>query len=283
MFETVDTKVPSAVEKEVQTIYRQIFPEGDASFISRAFKWVDECFSVGYGSYQAIDARYHDLEHTLQGTLCLSRLLLGRHRAGAQPEMTPHWFELVLLAILFHDTGYLKKLDDHDGTGAKFTPIHVGRSAAFAREFLEAHGYRGADITAIQNMIRCTGLQADVSAIAFLNDMDEMLGYALATADMLGQMSAPDYVEKLPVLYQEFAEAAVSGYDHADHFGAYRSPEDLVRRTPRFWSGYVLPRIEDEFRGLYRYLNEPYPDGPNPYLERIRANLLRIERASAED
>ena len=35
-----------------------------------------------------------------------------------------------------------------------------------------------------------------------------IVGFALGTADLLGQMAAPDYVDKLPVLYDEFVEAA---------------------------------------------------------------------------
>jgi len=38
------------------------------------------------------------------------------HRAAGQPPLTPHMFELGLLAILFHDTGYLKRRGDNEGT-----------------------------------------------------------------------------------------------------------------------------------------------------------------------
>src|SRR5438477_10680260 len=123
MLRPVDTRVPGAVEKQVHTIYRRLFPQADAAFVPRAFHWVSQCFAGHYADYQPIDAAYHDLEHTLQGTLCLAHLLEGRARAKATPGLTAHMFELALLAILFHDTGYLKKKGDREGTGAKYTPI----------------------------------------------------------------------------------------------------------------------------------------------------------------
>src|SRR5215470_3238421 len=136
MLRPVDTRVPSAVEKQVHSIYRTLFPDGDIGFVPRAFHWAIQCFAGHYADYQPIDAGYHDLEHTLQGTLCLALLLQGRHQAKALPLVSQKMFELGLLAILFHDTGYLKKKEDGDGTGAKYTSVHVGRSVVFAGEFL---------------------------------------------------------------------------------------------------------------------------------------------------
>jgi hypothetical protein len=40
----------------------------------------------------------------------------------------------------------------------------------------------------------------------------------------------------------------------------------------------VLPKINGDFRGLYRFLNDPYPDGPNDYLRRIEANIARLRQ-----
>lgn len=277
MFQKVDTRIPSAVEQEVLAIYGRMFPQGSRTFVTRAFDWAIECFTGHYDGYQAIDARYHDFEHTLQGTLCLAQLLQGRHEAAIQPELTIRMFELGLLAILFHDTGYLKQRGDTEGTGAKYTLIHVARSAAFAEEFLTAKGYVPGDLQAIQNMIRCTGVNADLAAIVFRTELEKIVGLALGTADLLGQMAAHDYVEKLPILYLEFAETARTGGEPAARFAAYTSAEVLMRKTPDFWEGYVRPRIDLEFLGLYKFLNVPYPDGPNPYLQRIEDNMARIK------
>lgn len=276
MLDTVDTRDPVAVEDAVRSIHASLFPDADRTFVARAFAWVGRCYAGEHPDWQAIDAGYHDFEHTLQGALCLSRLLAGRHRAGAEPRLTAHAFELALLAILFHDTGYLKRRDDRAGTGAKYTAIHVGRSAAFAREILVPLGFAETDVRAIQNMIGCTGTGADVTTIAFQDDLERTIGYALATADLLGQMAAADYVAKLPILYEEFAEAAHHPIPGAPPVMAFGSADALIRNTPKFWDGYVRPKIDGQFLGLHAYLNDPYPHGANPYISRIERNLAPL-------
>ena len=276
MYPRVATKDPTAVQSEVQATYLRLFPGGDRLFVERAFGWVIECFTGNYRDYQAVDARYHDFEHTLQGTLCLSRLLRGRHRANAAPSLTERQFQLSILAILLHDTGYLKKRDDIQGTGAKYTVTHVARSADFAAFLLADKGCAPGEIVAVQNMIRCTGVNANVSTIAFQSEQEKTAGCALATADLLGQMAAEDYVDKLPVLYEEFAEAAEFTGDKSTFVSSFTSASDLIQKTPLFWERFVLKKLDNDFGGLYRFLNNPYPDGPNEYLDRITANLERL-------
>lgn len=281
MYLTVPTNDPTAVEVEVQKCYLASFPKGDALFVPRIFGWAIECFTGNYRDYQAVDARYHDFEHTLQGTLCMARLLASRHRAGAQPVLSQRTFQLGLVAILLHDTGYLKKRDDTEGTGAKYTVIHVGRSAEFAAHLLAEKGFSLGDIRAVQNMIRCTGVNTTPAAIQFQNEPEKIAGFALATADLLGQMSADDYVEELPTLFEEFSEAARYSKDSASFVGSFTSASELIEKTPGFWVHFVLPKLDREFLGLYRFLSEPYPSGPNQYLQRIEANMDRLREGMA--
>jgi hypothetical protein len=284
MHPPVNTKDPSAVATAVRGIYLAAFKDADRAFIARAFRWADDFFNGRYADYQPIDARYHDFEHTLQGTLCLARLLAAYHRHGAEPALTRRMFELAMLAILMHDTGYLKHRGDDEGTGAKYTLIHVGRSADFAGDYLRREGFAETEIKTVQNMIRCTGVNADLQAIPFQSEGEKIFGFALSTADLLGQMAAPDYPEKLNVLFEEFAETArynLARTGQPGPTGAFKSAADLLRDSPVFWATYVQPKINGEFRGLYRHLNDPYPDGPNPYLQSIEANMARIRQINA--
>ncbi len=278
MYPPVVTKDPAAVEVEVQAAYLSLFPDGDRIFVPRVFGWAIECFGGNHRDYQAVDAPYHNLEHTLQGTLCMARLLRGRHLAGARPPLTQRMYKLGLLAILLHDTGYLKKRDDTGGTGAKYTVTHVERSAGFAAELLGERGFSPNDIKAVQNMIRCTGVDAALSVIPFQSEMEKDLGFALGTADLLGQMAAADYVDKLPVLYSEFAEAAQYSRDRTHFVGLYSSAADLMKKTPGFWEQFVQLKLNRDFGAMHRFLNDPYPDGPNEYLQRIEANMDRLRK-----
>ena len=99
-------------------------------------------------------------------------------------------------------------------------------------------------------------------------------------ADLLGQMAAPDYVDKLPILYAEFAEAAKHDRGHTNFLTRFGDATDLVQHTPGFWHDYVLPKFNRELGALHRYLNDPYPDGPNEYVQRIEANMERIQQQS---
>src|SRR5439155_812830 len=258
MFPQVDTKMPGAVKEEVYRIYRKLFPGGERGFVAQAFDWAESCFTGKFHDYQPIDARYHDLEHTLQGTLCLARLISGREAADTQPKVSERKFQLTLLAILFHDTGYLKKKEDKEGTGAKYTPIHVGRSASFAQEFLATKDYAKAEISAIQNMIGCTGVNADLKSIPFGDELERTLGFALGTGDLLGQMAAADYVDKLPVLYLEFAESAHFNPDKPLRF-VFSSAEELMRNMMPFCVDYVFTMLNPDY-GLYsRFFTIPTP------------------------
>jgi len=278
MYPPVSTKDPTAIEVEVQSSYLEMFPYGDRLFVPRIFGWAIECFTGGYKDYQAVDACYHDFEHTLQGTLCMARLLRGRHRAEAHPQLTQRIFQLGVIAILMHDTGYIKKRDDTEGTGAKYTVTHVDRSARFAAELLAEKGFGLEDIHTVQNMIHCTGVDAALNVIPFRNEIEKVVGHALGTADLLGQMAAEDYVEKLPVLYAEFAEGARFATDKPHFISLFSSASDLMQKTPAFWDKYVRPKLNRDFGGLYRFLNDPYPHGTNFYLERIEANMDKLRQ-----
>jgi len=275
MWRKIDTRDPLAVAAQIRSDYQAMFSKADRLFIPQVFGWAIDCFNGRHPDFQAIDARYHDLEHTLQGALCLSTLLRGRHEAGEQPPLGQEHYELAILAILFHDTGYLKRRHDTTGTGAKYTQTHVSRSCEFAADYLATKGYGARELSSVQNMIRCTGMGANVGAIPFQSEEERLAGFALGTADLLGQMAAPDYVDKLPVLYEEFVEAGrFTGNPGAVGFA---SAADLMQKTPGFWDKYVLPKISKDFASVFRFLARPAPHGVNEYLLRIDDNLRRLQ------
>ncbi|HEY3853083.1 MAG TPA: hypothetical protein VGO67_01670 [Verrucomicrobiae bacterium] len=282
MQDLINTREPSAVEAEVQKAYTEMFPKGNSDYIPGIFRSAIAWFSGNYRDFMAIDAHYHDLEHTLQGVLCMARLLRSRAALKLEPALPQRIFELGMLAILMHDTGYLKKLGDAGGTGAKYTLIHVDRSIEFAGEYMRSQNFPGAEVLAVQNMIRCTGVNVKLDTIQFQSEVERIAGYALGTADLLGQMAAPDYVDKLPTLYLEFAEAARFSADGKMKAGGFfSSADDLMQKTPLFWDSYVKNKINREFLGLYRSLNDPYPDGSNSYIDRIEANISRLRKETA--
>jgi hypothetical protein len=141
-------------------------------------------------------------------------------------------------------------------------------------------GANEAEVGAILNAINCTGPTKEISRLHFRDATERFIGNALASADYLGQMSAADYPDELQILFSEFAES-----DNFIHVPAskriFTSAEDLIARTPGFWREVVLPKLDNEFQGAYRYLADPFPDGPNVYLNAVIRNIGVIDQRSA--
>lgn len=276
-FPPVDTKDIVAVEQFVRRHFSKLYPTGKFSWLPTVFRDIDNFFAGRDPDYAAVDLRYHDLEHTLQAAVCTTLILAGRHAARVPPRIDAHHFELAITAALLHDSGYLKLRSDTRGTGAKYTFCHVLRSCAFAASYLPNIGATGTDIETVMSAINCTGPMNEISRLRFQAPVDEIIGCAVATADYLGQLAAVDYPDELNILFEEFQES-----DDFIHVPAeermFKSAYDLVARTPQFWHRFVLPKLENDFHGVYRFLARPFPDGPNPYLIAVEANIAEIQR-----
>ncbi|MCF3652029.1 hypothetical protein [Synoicihabitans lomoniglobus] len=275
MFPDVDTRDATAVAARIREISAALFPGTSPEFFDRVFALVQDMFTGNFPGFAPIDMDYHDYQHTLQATLCMADIMAGYHRHGEGIKLTHRHFELGLAAALLHDCGYLKTPADGGGTGAKFTYTHVLRSCAVGASQLPALGANLAELRTVIGAIRCTGPDADITKIYFEGEIEQLLGACVATADYLGQLAAADYPQELEILFREFSES--DDYIHvpmADRL--FKSPEDLISKTPGFWQHVVLPKLNHEFYGVYRFLAEPYPDGPNRYLEAIERNIKTI-------
>ena len=280
MFPNIDTKDASAVAAFVEKKFAEMYPGASLAWLTRIFTDIDTLFSGRHPDYAAIDVRYHDLEHTLQATVCMVLLLEGRHAAGVEPRLNARQFELGLSAVLLHDSGYLKLRSDKVGTGAKYTFCHVLRSCAFAASYLPTLGANDHEVEAVLGAINCTGPTKEISRLHFREPYERIVGCALATSDYLGQMAAADYPDELEILFHEFKES-----DDFIHLPlsrrAFKSKDDVADRTPAFWKKFVQPKLESDFMAVYRFLSAPYPHGPNAYLEAIEKNIDLIKRRNA--
>lgn len=279
-FPPVDTKDASGVAAFVRGKFADMYPGVSLQWLERLFTDMENLFSGRNPDYAAVDIRYHDFEHTLQATLCLVLLLEGRHLAGVEPKLSARQFELALSGVLLHDAGYLKLRSDTAGTGAKYTYCHVLRSCAFAASYLPTLGATDYEVEAVLGAINCTGPTKQVSRLHFREQVERVIGCALATADYLGQMAAADYPDELEILFEEFHES-----DNFIHLPpsrrAFKSADDLIKLTPLFWKKFVLPKLESDFQAVYRFLARPYPHGRNPYLDAVEKNIAKIKRRSA--
>lgn len=277
MLPPVNTKDPQAVAAYVERTFATIYPGASLSWLERIFRDMDDLFSGRHPNYGPADLKYHDFEHTLQATVCITLLLAGRHAAGVEPRFRPRDFELAVAAVLLHDAGYIKLRSDTKGTGAKYTFCHVLRSCAFAASYLPTLGASDYEVEALLGAISCTGPTKEIGKLKFREPTERVIGCALATADFLGQMAAADYPDELEILFHEFEES-----DDFIHLPParrmFKSVADLTERTPAFWKKFVQPKLESDFQAVYRFLAQPYPHGPNPYLEAVEKNIAKIQR-----
>ena len=229
---------------------------------------------VGWGGRMALeviaetDALYHDVEHTILVTLVGQEMLLGKHikEGGVSPEDWLH----TILALVCHDIGYVKGVCRQDtrsefatgkdgatvrlpdgATDASLTPYHVDRGKLFVEERFANSGV--VDVERLKRNIEHTRFP-----VPSAQDAHET-GYPaiVRAADLVGQLSDPGYLRKIPALFHEFGETGIN-----ERLG-YKNPADLRRGYPKFYWNGVNPFIQD---GL-RYLSHTQ-DG-----KQVRANL----------
>ena len=279
MLPRVDTKSAPAVAAWVQEKFHGLYPDEKTSWLPRLFSEVADLFEGRHPDYQAVDLRYHDLEHTLQTTVCLTELLDGRARRAVTPRLGARPFQFAIAAVMLHDAGYLKLRHDGRGTSAKYTFCHVLRSCALAASYLPTLGATESEIGGVLGAISCTGPTKQISRLHFENPLQRFIGCALATADYLGQMAAPDYPEELEILYAEFCESDEYANVPQER-RAFKSADELIARTPAFWRSIVLPKLRNDYEGAYSFLQDT-TTGANAYVEAVERNIAIIESRSA--
>ena len=110
--------------------------------------------------------------------------------------------------------------------------------------------------------------------------MSRTVGCSLATADYLAQLADPRYPDKLGELFAEFSESDdFTNVPLAER--AFKSEDDLIRRTPGFWTHFVKPKLEKDFQGVYRFLERPLNSGRNAYMDAAEENFATITRRIA--
>lgn len=271
---------PSAVREAVQEIFRHTFPGSAFDALWMAFHDFERLFRGHYEDYLGCDTVYHDIQHTLDMTLAMARLLAGHEKVSAPADRLGHERAMTgLVAALFHDAGYIRRRSEEGVlNGAEFTGQHVSRSAAFLRGYLPKIGLGlQADIAA--RVVHFTGYEMSVDDIELEEPKDALMGHLLGTADLMAQMADRCYLEKCrDRLYAEFVLAGVATRPAPDGHGRqYASGIDLLRQTPGFFRHAVRNRLDHKFNRVYRYI-EAVCHGRNPYFEAIEQNMTHLER-----
>ena len=111
----------------------RIYPGARLDVLKRAFEDFDRLFRGRMPGYLGCDTVFHDIQHSLDMTLAMARLVEGHDISVARPDrLGPTRAILGLITALFHDSGYIRRSEDEGHrNGAEFTRYHVTRSAQF--------------------------------------------------------------------------------------------------------------------------------------------------------
>lgn len=139
---------------------------------------------------------YHGIHHILDVMQAAETLGKEEHIAGKE-------MELLRVAVLFHDAGYIREAKDHES-----------RSCTMAREILPEYGYSRKEIQSICGMIMATRIPQDPH-----NLLEEIL--CDADLDYLGR---DDYFAVAALLYREWLES-----------GLFHTPEEWRRIQQDFF------------------------------------------------
>jgi hypothetical protein len=270
------------VSGEVMRLYRGLYNGTPSAALDQAFKDIGRLYEGRHPDYLPCDTEYHDIQHVLDVTLAMARLMDGyersrevtRSRVSGSPPLTAACFSLGVTTALFHDFGYLRRRGDRrHHYGAEYTLTHVTRGSHHLRRYLPRIGlkrYASAGAT----LVHYTGYERRAETIPLNDTLLRRVGHMLGTADIIAQMSDRCYLEKCrDRLYPEFV---LGGLTKKKLPGGgtqilFTSGDDLVRKTPGFYMN-AAKRLDLQLARAYDYAGRHFK-GQNLYLEEMHKNV----------
>lgn len=284
---TVQVSDPVAVRRAVHELFTDTYSGASFDTLWLAFYDFERLFRGKFPDYFGCDTTYHDMQHTLDMSLALARLIVGYERSVEPAErLGAERAQMAIVTALFHDAGYIRhrERDKEFSNGAEFTLYHVSRSADFLRRYLPTIGL--AKAVGVSSMIvHFTGYELDLDKIELDDPRDAVCGHLLGTADLIAQMADRCYLEKCrDRLYKEFVLGgiAVEKNGPGQFVVRYESGIDLLKKTPGFYQKVSKDRLQLKFNRAYRYAEVLF-DGTNPYVAAIKTNLQHLVRVLKND
>src|ERR1039457_4359044 len=116
---TVQVSSPAAVKAAVGELFAAAWPGESFDRVAHAFEAFDKLFTGRMPGYHGVDTVYHDLQHSLDMTLAMTRLKVGYERSvEAEQRFGAERAGMGLVTSLFHDAGYIREFEDekhHNG------------------------------------------------------------------------------------------------------------------------------------------------------------------------
>ncbi len=264
------------VSDAVCSIFLDTYGKSDKfeDIIRRAFLDFHKLYSGAEEGYHACDTLYHDIQHTLDMSLAMARLLQGYEKTKPNETLGALRFTLGIITSLFHDSGYIRKKDHDKATnGAFYTLCHVTRSAEFLQQYLPK--LKLGHLSPLTDLlVHFTGYETPIEDIYLSSRKDRLLGYLLGTADLLAQFSDRCYLEKCrDRLFPEFVLGGLTTKQSSSHF---QTAEELLLNTPRFFQNSVIKRLNFNFEAVHK-LEAHCFNGQHLYMDTITTNIEYLQ------
>ena len=275
LYDLTDISSQRETYEEIIRTLSLVDPGYDPSRFAEVYEDIVALFSGKYPGYRASNTKYHNLEHTCSVTLATARLIHGLHVQGQ--IFSSRDLALGLIAALFHDTGLIQTEEEKDGTGARFTIGHEERSIRLMAVHLAANGFSEGETSDCGNIIMATIISLPMAEIPFRSEGIRTMGKILGSADLIAQMSDRRYLEKLPLLFLEFKEAGIPGFE---------TPLQLFKNTGEFYHSVVRKRLREEMADVSSaalfHFRKRWDIDQDLYAESISNNLEYMSRIYRE-
>ena len=284
--DTVDVTDPEAVTAALLEILGQHYSASELAAIPQVVADFARLYRGEYPGYHACDVGYHNIQHVLDVTLAVARLIDGFQKSEDQSEHLSGSIVVAGIACaLFHDAGYIRRRrDTRHSNGAEYTRIHVRRSARFMSEYFPTVGLDYA-VPICRRIVHFTGYEVNPADVDAHSEEERIVGWLLGTADLIAQMADVAYVEKCrDRLYPEFVGGGMAGEQgkYTKTGVIYKSPAHLMQSTPNFIRSAIQVRLDGYFHCYYRFAALHF-DGPNLYMDAIEHNCEMLESILAKN
>jgi hypothetical protein len=270
----IDTTESGAVANEIGRIYERLYQHDAPGNLAQAFDDLARLYRGESPGYHPCDTDYHDIQHVLDVTLAMGRLMDGCVRATNVATIGERVFTLGVVTALFHDCGYIRhRKDTRHKYGAEYTTTHVSRGARFLEKYLPTIGMAEFALAA-SRVIHFTGFEVPVNRIRVPAPEYRLIGNLLGSADILAQMADRCYLEKCyERLYPEFVLGGVTRrrLDDASEEILFRSAAELVLKVPNFYQ-VATKRLDEDLGRQYVHAEKHFGD-QNLYLDEVNKNV----------
>ena len=276
---TVDLENPRAVFTAIDAVLVRRFGSAyGRPLLEQAITDLARAFCGDFPGLLRCDTHYHDLRHALDSGLAMARLIDGQAASTAADSPQHIDSEHALLGVLlalYHDIGMLRRDTEGHLQGAQLTPVHEARGVAFMHDYLKqsplSHLARKAALIMVTRL--------DWHMPADMACLDRALSCLLGTADIQSQLADRCYLEKCrDFLYLEFSAFGLAGSPGLP----YPDPETLLKNTPKFYTGLLRRRIQDDYADADKFMRRHF-GGDCPYDESIKRNIGFLEELLASE